>query len=426
MRRQVRAVAVQPQWRASDFYSASRFERWLRAQLELSRPHLSRELPNLVVLTELNGLLLLLRGGQLAALSGRFSLAAALMFTLHLPAALPIMLRERVSPIRALGLARSEVSTAIYLRACQRLAREYGVYLVCGSAPTAQYVRRGRRLQRASSALDNQTHLFDPSGQLIGCASKVYLTHDEEKGGLDLSLSLSPAPLHNLRVFPTPAGDLGAAISLDAFKNDVIAHLAAQGCTVLLQPDANASPWTAPEGLPPDPKHLRDQPEAWLESSWQVTASSRIPYAVNPMVVGNLLDMTFDGQSAITGPSSESKAVRSYVMTSPRAGSLALMPWVNAGHENQEALRQMGRARAARSGQPQENRYRSGAISATLSLPPSCAKPPYPHPTRRSLARLLARRGYAGRPAGPRRRRPAPAVATRTAGRWPVPVATRQ
>lgn len=106
MRRQVRAVAVQPQWRASDFYSASRFERWLRAQLELSRPHLSRELPNLVVLTELNGLPLLLRGGQLAALSGRFSWAAALMFTLHLPAALPIMLRERVSPIRALGLAQ--------------------------------------------------------------------------------------------------------------------------------------------------------------------------------------------------------------------------------------------------------------------------------------------------------------------------------
>lgn len=180
---------------------------------------------------------------------------------------------------------------------------------------------------------------------------------------------------------------MGAAISLDAFKNDVIAHLAAQGCTVLLQPDANASPWTALEGLPPDPKHLRDQPEAWLESNWQVTASGRIPYAVK--VVGNLLDMTFDGQSAITGPSSESKAARSYVMTSPRAGFLALMPWVNAGHENQEALRQMGRARAARSGQPQENRYRSGAISATLSLPPSRAKLPTPTPHEEALRAFL-------------------------------------
>ncbi|WP_420595201.1 nitrilase-related carbon-nitrogen hydrolase [Deinococcus sp.] len=382
--RHVRAVAVQPQWHVSDFLSAAAFARWLRSQLDAARPHLRPGQANLVVLTELNGLPLVLRGGYLAAATGKFKWAAALLLIHHLPEVLPILLRERVSPIRALQLARASENVQLYLKTCRDLAREYGVYLVSGSTPMPHYRLESKRLKRVGNALYNQTLIFGPQGELIGSADKVHLTPDEEGGGVDLS----PSQLSELRVFPTPAGDLGVAISLDAFRPDVTGTLAAQGCTVLLQPDANGSPWTGKEGIFPAGQTPRDQPLAWLESSWQVTNAGQIRYAVNPMVVGNLLDLTFDGQSAITGPNAEGLPPRSYVMTPPRSGFLALIPWVEGGSD--EKLRKVGLNLAAGSGHPRENAYRTGVIHADLHLPPPTLATPLPTPHEVALSALLA------------------------------------
>ncbi|MFT2719939.1 nitrilase-related carbon-nitrogen hydrolase [Deinococcus sp. A31D244] len=382
--RVVRAVAVQPRWHAHDFTDADAFRRWMRAQLESARPHLSADHPTLVVLTELNGLPLVLRGGGWALRLRTFERVALALFLARLPRTLPILLRERVSPIRALQLAGIDENTALYLHTCRDLAREYGVYLCCGSAPTPRYHLRGHHLTRAPGILTNQTVLLDPSGDLIGVTDKVHLTPDEQAGGVDLT----PGDLREMRVFPTPAGNLGVAISLDAFRPDVIGTLEAQGCTVLLQPDANGSPWTAKEGLPPDPAHIRDQPIAWLESSWQVTSTSaQIRYAVNPMVVGNLLNLTFDGQSAITGPPDQAPQPRSYVLTDPRPGFLALTPWVEDGPADQ--LRQTGLHLAAHSGHPRENVYRTDTLSADLTLPAGPLTPPEPTPHETALRALL-------------------------------------
>ena len=372
--RRFRAVAVQPRWSAQDFGSAPAFRHWLRSQLEAARPHLAADRPTLVVLTELNGLPLILRGDGWAARLGTFERAAAALFVRRLARVLPLLLRERVSPIRALQLAASDENAALYLHTCRDLAREYGVYLCCGSAPLPRYRLSAAGLEREPGVLTNQTVIFGPGGELIGCTDKVHLTPAEEAGGVDLT----PGRLDELRVFPTPVGDLGVAISLDAFRADVIGRLEAQGCTVLLQPDANAAPWTALEGLPPDPAHLRDQPLAWLESSWTVTAHSpTIRYAVNPMVVGNLLDLTFDGQSAITGPAAEAPQPRSYVLTAPRPGFLALAPWVAPDTAPPEELRRLGQQLAARSGHPHENGYLTTVLHADLELPPTtCPAPP--------------------------------------------------
>ncbi|GGL10013.1 nitrilase-related carbon-nitrogen hydrolase [Deinococcus radiotolerans] len=390
--RHVRAVAVQPHWSAQDFVTAAAFRRWMRAQLDMARPHLNENGVNLVVLTELNGLPLVMRGGAWALRLRTFERVALALFLARLPRTLPILLRERVSPVRALQLADIDANTDLYLTTCRDLAREYGVYLCCGSAPTPRYERRSARLCRQPGLLTNQTVLLDPNGDLIGVTDKVHLTPDEEAGGVDLT----PGALGDLRVFPTPAGDLGVAISLDAFRADVIGTLAAQGCTVLLQPDANGAPWTAKEGLPPDPANLRDQPEAWLESSWQVTAQRQIPYAVNPMVVGNLLDLTFDGQSAITGPAEEAPAPRSYVLTAPRPGFLALAPWVTSGEP--PALREAGRHRAALSGHPMENQYREATLHADLTLPPATRPAPPRTPHEDALHALLRGEARAARP----------------------------
>ena len=384
--RRFRAVAVQPRWSAQDFGSAPAFRHWLRSQLEAARPHLAADRPTLVVLTELNGLPLILRGDGWAARLGTFERAAAALFVRRLARVLPLLLRERVSPIRALQLAASDENAALYLHTCRDLAREYGVYLCCGSAPLPRYRLSAAGLEREPGVLTNQTVIFGPGGELIGCTDKVHLTPAEEAGGVDLT----PGRLSELRVFPTPVGDLGVAISLDAFRRDVIGRLEAQGCTVLLQPDANASPWTAPEGLPPDPAHVRDQPVAWLESSWAVTERSpTIRYAVNPMVVGNLLDLSFDGQSAITGPAAEAPEPRSYVLTGPRPGFLALAPWVMPDTTDPAELRRVGQHLAARSGHPRENSYLTAVLHADLELPASTLSAPSRTPHEDALESIL-------------------------------------
>lgn len=393
--RHFRVIAVQPRWSAADFTSAGAFRAWMRSQLEMSRPHLAPDRPNLVVLTELNGLPLVLRGAGWVTRLGTFQRVARALLLARLPRVLPVMLRERVSPIRALQLADSSANVRLYLDTCRDLARTYGVYLCCGSTPMPRYRLEGRRLVREPGLLHNETVLLDPRGHLIGVTDKVHLTPAEEAEGIDLT----PGLLEELRVFPTPVGDLGVAISLDAFRADVLERLEDQGCTVLLQPDANGAPWTALEGLPPDPTNVRDQPLAWLESSWQATTTGRsIRYAVNPMVVGNLLDLTFDGQSAVTGRLEETPELRSYVLTAPRPGFLALLPWVEEGPP--ERLRELGRQLAAGSGHPRENAYRTGVLHADLALPPSRVPVPRRTPHEAALSALLE--GRAALPSWPR------------------------
>lgn len=106
------------------------------------------------------------------------------------------------------------------------------------------------------------------------------------------------------------------------------------------------------------------------------------------MVVGNLLDLTFDGQSAITGRAEDAPEPRSYVLTEPRPGFLALMPWVEEA-DDPERLREVGRHLAARSGYPRENRYRVGVLHADLTLPPGEVPTPPPTEHERALGALL-------------------------------------
>lgn len=387
--RSFRAIAVQPKWYASDFTSARAFRAWMRAQLEMALPRLAADRPNLVVLTELNGLPLVLRGGAWALRFRTFKRVALALFLARLPRVLPVMLRERVSPIRALQLADIDANARLYLLTCRDLAREYGVYLCCGSSPMPRYRLEGGKLRREPGILTNQAVILAPDGSLIGATDKVHLTPDEEGEGVDLT----PGKLREMRVFPTPVGDMGVAISLDAFRQDVIARLEAQGCTVMLQPDANGAPWTSKEGLPPDPAHLRDQPVAWLESSHQVTATSpTIRYAVNPMCVGNLLDLTFDGQSAITGRPEDAPEQRSYVLTDPRPGFLALLPWVAEGQPDE--LRRLGLELAAHSGSARENGYLTGVLHADLNLPAGHLPTPPRTAHEQALQGILDERAY--------------------------------
>ncbi|GGJ45779.1 nitrilase-related carbon-nitrogen hydrolase [Deinococcus roseus] len=365
--REFRVHALQPSWDVPVYQSAETFQKWMHSQLVLARTNFDPQHPNLVVLTELNGLPLAVRGSVLAQKAPSLQLALVASLIKHLPESAYFALTQKVNIVQGLMLSLAPDNMPLYLRTCAELAKEHGVYLLCGSSVHVHLKQENNRVMMASPELYNQAVLLSPEGKVLGAWDKVHLTADE------YPLGMVDGKLQDLITVPTPVGDIGVATSLDAFKPDVIAQLERTGTTVFLQPDANATEWTGTEH---GTSTRRPQPEAWLDSSWAVVQNSKvIQYAVNPMVVGNLFEVSFDGQSAIVGKADTFKQQQSYIMTEPRAGFLALMPWVEDG--SPETLRQLGEKLKAGSKDPMENQYQSGAIYADLTLSESTV-PPHP------------------------------------------------
>ncbi len=189
------------------------------------------------------------------------------------------MLTQRVSPVRALFLARSHELERIYLQAFIKAARSYQAWIVAGSAT----LRWGQ-----TSRVFNTAPVITPTGHVLYRQHKVNLVGMEGKGGLDLE----PAPLNYVSAIQSPFGNLGVAICLDAFFPEVRESLHGLGANVLLQPSANNGPWND------------WQQEDWLRSSYQaVVKNKEFDLAVNPMLVGGLWDLEFEGQSSIIGQS---------------------------------------------------------------------------------------------------------------------------
>ncbi|MBE3584111.1 MAG: hypothetical protein IMX01_08360 [Limnochordaceae bacterium] len=146
-------------------------------------------------------------------------------------------------------------------------------------------VVRVKDLVPRSAEVYNVSYVFGPDGRVYGKQKKVHLIELEGPALLDLT----PGDVSELRTVSTPAGRIGVAICLDAFRSDVRERLREQGAQILVQPSANPGPWSAAQ--------QRD----WLGSAWQAVAQGEFAYALNPMMNGQLLGVGFWGQSAIFG-----------------------------------------------------------------------------------------------------------------------------
>lgn len=185
------------------------------------------------------------------------------------------MLVHRVPPVRALLLVRSKELERIYLTTFIKAAKTYGAWIVAGSAT----LRWGQ-----TSRVFNTSPVITPTGQVLYRQHKVNLVEMEGKDGL----ALEPAPLNYVSAVQSPFGSLGVAICLDAFALEVRTRLRELGANVLVQPSANNGPWN------------EWQQEDWLRSSFQAVAQNKeFRLAVNPMLVGRLWDLEFEGQSSI-------------------------------------------------------------------------------------------------------------------------------
>ena len=272
---------MQVRLRPEDYEAEARLAGRVEGWLEAIRRQAGATVPLLVAFPEDLGTFTVFFGhGDLLRHSASIADAVAALIRRHRLAALARRLRCRVGWMRALALVLSPRVEAAYRRIFSWAARRFRAFVVAGSAVLAAPDR--------PCATYNVSYVFGPNGELLGWQPKTHLTPIEGSGQLDIT----PASISALRVIPTAVGNLGVAICLDAFQEGVIQQLVDAGASILVQPSANPAPWTP------------EQQADWKRSSWQaVRRWPQLRYALNPMLVGEMLGLTFEGQSSICAAS---------------------------------------------------------------------------------------------------------------------------
>ncbi len=311
----------------------------------LAVPHLARDQPNVIVLSELLGLPGGLMG-QRGVLARRQRTAQRALSLLALADLRQVLAMRRrfpgVTMVQALLLARTDALYQPLAETLPRLARANNATIVAGTAAPRVSRSVDQRLIRRygqpgaavvylpiAPAVYNIALVATPDGELRR-VEKVFLTTNEQR-----MLHLTAGRLAEVPVITTPAGPIGVAISLDAFTPAYLRHLDQAGAAIVVQPDANDQLWA-------DPSRTCDwQPQEWLGS---VLGSVQPEYPhiranLCAMQTGMFFDIVFDGQSTITmaGPDIP-RPVDNFVGNSgfihtvsgkPLTGKmLAIAPWV--------------------------------------------------------------------------------------------------
>jgi hypothetical protein len=233
---------------------------------------------------------------------------------------------------------------------------------------------------------------------VVASNRKVPLTPLEVALGLTPGPSSGAAAVRNLRPYALPGtrARIGFATSLPAFTwgpasvrrpcADVAVSymrcLDRLGANLVIQDEANPGSWTGPDGNGIE----KWQPLSWMSSTYRTVSDPtvRFDYNVTAMMVGNLADLAFDGQSAITEralagarrchyignsafvPSEDQSILRGYAGAKP--DFLALAPWV-VPDGPRASLRRVGAALAPASGSALEDDYLETALVADLPIP---------------------------------------------------------
>lgn len=394
-------------------------------------PHLAEGRPNLVVFDEDAGLETLATGPRAA--EGRAllkngvpsckgqSFPCATLATLsaldsgYAPALTYLHARfpKLNSELGRAFVAATDTFVKVFMTTMASEAERYKLYIVASNTQAPFSVARkpvaalgGPYVPTAGVAYD-QTFLWGPKPvhknqpaplrNLLAINRKVPLTSFETALGFAAGPATGTAAVENLKPFTIPGTQarLGFATSLPAFtfgpakaspcKNVAVTYmrcLSKLGANVLIQADANDGEWTGDDG------NELWQPLSWMGSAYRAVSDPTVhfDYAVNPMMVGNLADTPFDGQSAILErgrqgngcqyvgnasfvPGQDLAQYRSYAGAKPQF--LALAPWAVADGPRVQ-LKAVGNALAAGTG---PHRYVQTAVIADLPFPVDRRRP---------------------------------------------------
>jgi hypothetical protein len=331
-------------------------------------------------------------------------------------------------------VAATDTIVRSFMGTFSSLAEHYRIYMI-GSADVAPFQQSRRRGDVAAFAdpdlrprprsvyvatapqVYNEVLMWGPrdvrsSGpdvlrNVVASNLKVPLTPLEQLLGFTPGPARGAAARRNLRPYRLPGthARVGFATSLPAFVygapsrgvdpcSDTALYymrcLNRLGANLVIQDDANPGRWTGPDGNGIE----QWQPLSWMGSTYRAVSDPtvRFDYNVTAMMVGNLADLPFDGQSAITqrglrgrgchyiGNSrfmsgEDQPMFRRYAGRKP--DFLAMAPWV-APDGSRSQLRAVGAALAPGSGSPLEDDYVETALIADLPFPvdrrrPDCA-----------------------------------------------------
>ncbi|TJY61072.1 hypothetical protein E4T66_10590 [Sinimarinibacterium sp. CAU 1509] len=436
----LRVVAMQYKQEIRHVIDYASFRTKMRCLMEdHAVPQMRSDLPMLVVYNEDAGLMTLATGsrGTVVRAQAQTPLGAplgdaaplgivaalGLLNTAYLPQVLAYQLRfPLIDPRKAVLVAATDTFARAFSQTFSDIARDYGVYVVA-SNNQARYTASSDpadiavfgdpdladvdEVYIASDAeVGNITFLWGPQDvhpdaargetNLLFRNQKVPLTDIELTVlGLDEGPSSGDAALSNAAGYSLAGFQLGFATSLPAFQwgydfgqrpadfepcADV--HLSympcmdALGVDVVIQAEANPGRWAVDQAG-------GWQPLEWMASTWRTVAEPTVGfrYNVTAHLVGNLLDLPFDGQTAITQRGAqapqrhyvgnlefdEASDVEAYrVFQGEKTEFVGLAPWVTADAPR-EQLRTTGSQLAPGSGDVLENDYLETAVWADLT-----------------------------------------------------------
>jgi hypothetical protein len=326
-----------------------------------------------------------------------------------------------IDPRKQMFVAATDTFARAYSQTFSDLARDYGVYVVASNNQARYRASKDpaeialfkdpdlAAVDEVYIALDarvtNQTAIWGPQDvnpeapagekNLLFRNDKVPITSLER----DL-IAIDEGPATGDEARANAAGvevagfRLGFATSLPAFawgydfgqrpaelepcldvRISYMPCMDALGVDVVVQAEANPGRWAFEQAG-------GWQPLEWMDSTWRSVAEPTVKfrYNITPHMVGNLLDLVFDGQSAITkrganaplrhyvgnlefNPATDPAEYQVYAGGKPEF--LVLAPWVTADAPR-DALRATGARLAAGSNDPLENDYLETAIWADL------------------------------------------------------------
>jgi hypothetical protein len=349
--------------------------------------------------------------------------ALGLMNTAYLPQVLAYQLRfPLIDPRKQVLLAATDTFARAFSQTFSDIARDYGVYVVA-SNNQARYAASSDPADIAvfgdpdlddldevyvatAAEVGNITFLWGPQDvhpdaargetNLLFRNQKVPLTDIESTVlGLDEGPASGEAALSNAAGYRVAGFQLGFATSLPAFqwgyafgerpvdfepcadlRLSYMPCMDALGVDVVIQAEANPGRWAVDQAG-------GWQPLEWMASTWRSVAEPTVGfrYNITAHLVGNLLDLPFDGQTAITRRGAqapqrhyvgnlefdEANDVAAYrVFQGEKTEFVALAPWVVADAPR-EQLRATGAQLAPGSGEALENDYLETAVWADLT-----------------------------------------------------------
>lgn len=425
-------------------------------------PHLARGRPNVVVFNEAVGLATLATGSRGAGAREAFAhrgsagcenqgqpCGALGALTAIMAAYAPQVAAYKsrfpsLGPLTGTWVAATDTLVRAFMQTFSDMAHRYRIY-IAGSNFQAQfrestdpndialfhdpdYPTPGFVYVATSPEVYNEVFMWGPHDvrhdgplplrNVVASNLKVPLTQLEQEIGFAPGPSTGPAAVANVAPYALPgtAARLGFATSLPAFTygspapgtdpcSDTSLYymrcLNKLGTNFVVQDEANDGRWADMNGAG------IWQPLDWMGSAWRAVSdpSVRFAYAVNPMMVGNLADLPFDGQSAITqrglsGRGCHYVGDRRALKGDPAsevawAGNkpqfLAIAPWVRPDG-SRAGLKATAAELAPGSGSPLEDDYVETAIIADLPIPVDGRRPG------------CVTGGRGGRPAGSRQR----------------------